>query len=58
MRKLDWMDLALMKLGCVTFGVLLATLIPELTGFNPIWLVALFLVLELRPFYRGYIKKH
>lgn len=51
-RKLDWLDMALTKISCFAFGVLLAALIPELLGINVLWIVAIWILFAIRPIYR------
>jgi len=38
LKRLDWIDLGPIKLICLIFGILLATLIPVLTTVN-VWLL-------------------
>ncbi len=53
-NKLDYLDLGLIKWSCISFGVLLAILIPQLTEINVWWIVAIFVILGARPIYRAY----
>ena len=56
-KQLDWIDIGLIKWSCIAFGILIAMLFPEILDIN-IWLiVAIIVVLTLRPTYRVYIKK-
>jgi len=56
-KQLDWVDIGLIKWSCIAFGILIAMLFPEILDIN-IWLiVAIIVVLALRPTYRVYIKK-
>jgi len=56
-KQLDWIDIGLIKWSCIAFGILIAMLFPEILSIN-IWLiVAIIIVLALRPTYRVYIKK-
>ena len=56
-KQLDWVDIGLIKWSCIAFGILIAMLFPEILSIN-IWLiVAIIIVLALRPTYRVYIKK-
>jgi len=51
-RKMDWIDMALTKVSCFAFGVLLAILIPQLTEINILWIIAVWILLAIRPVYR------
>lgn len=53
---MDWLDVGLMKWSCIVFGIILAILIPALIEINIWWLVAVVVILGLRPFYRIYLK--
>ena len=56
-KKMDWLDIGLVKFSCIAFGILLAILIPKLTEIS-IWLiVAVIIILAMRPGYRVYLKK-
>ncbi|MFA6336760.1 MAG: hypothetical protein WCX23_02160 [Candidatus Paceibacterota bacterium] len=55
-RKMDWLDMAMVKWSCVLFGILLAIIFPELLSINVWWMAALFAVLLVRPLYRIYLK--
>ncbi|MDD4625445.1 MAG: hypothetical protein PHI77_01555 [Candidatus Pacebacteria bacterium] len=55
-RKMDWLDMAMVKWSCVLFGILLAIIFPELLSINAWWMAALFAVLLVRPLYRIYLK--
>ncbi len=56
-KKLDWLDVALIKWSCIAFGVILALLIPALTEISIWWFVAIAIFLAIRPIYRSYIKQ-
>ena len=56
-NKLDWLDIGLIKWSCVAFGVLLVILIPGLASINTWWVVAIAILLAIRPGYRAYFKK-
>jgi hypothetical protein len=55
-KKMDWLDIGLIKWSCIFFGVVIAMLIPEITEINVWWFIVLFIVLAIRPFYRVYLK--
>ena len=52
--KLDWLDMSLVKLGCMVLGVLLAAWFPALLEINPWWILGAALVLLARPAYRTF----
>ncbi len=56
-KKMDWLDISLVKWSCVAFGVLLVILFPDLLEINAWLVVAVVVILALRPFYRVYLKK-
>ncbi len=56
-KKMDWLDVGLIKWSCIGFGLLLAILIPQLAEINIWWIVAIVIILAIRPGYRVYIKK-
>jgi hypothetical protein len=56
-KKMDWLDVGLIKWSCIAFGILLAIFIPQLTEINVWWIVAIIIILAIRPGYRVYIKK-
>jgi len=49
LRKLDWIDLGLIKLSCLVFGILLAVLIPALTTIKTWLLVVVVVLLAIKP---------
>jgi len=51
-KKMDWIDMALTKVSCFAFGVLLVVLIPQLLQINVLWIVAIWIILAIRPIYR------
>jgi len=55
--KLDYLDIGLIKWSCIAFGVLLAMLFPSLIEISIYWIVAIVLILGVRPMYRAYFKK-
>ena len=55
-KKMDWLDIGLVKISCIAFGILLAILIPGLITINIWWLVAAVIILGIRPFYRVYLR--
>jgi len=56
-KQLDWIDIGLIKWSCIAFGILIAMLFPEILSINICLIVAIIVVLALRPTYRAYIKK-
>lgn len=57
LRKMDCLDMALIKLSCIAFGVLLVILIPALNNVNRWWPLLATIALAIRPIYRAYLKK-
>ncbi len=55
-KKLDWLDVGLIKWSCIAFGVILVMLIPALTEISIWWFIAIAILLAIRPIYRVYIK--
>ena len=53
-KKMDWLDVGLVKFSCIAFGILLAILIPGLIEINLWWFVAAVIILGIRPLYRVY----
>lgn len=51
-QKLDWLDLGLTKISCFAFGILLVFWIPEILKINVWWVIAVWLVVAIRPIYR------
>jgi len=56
-KKMDWLDIGLVKWSCIAFGVLLVILFPGLLEINAWLVVAVVIILAIRPFYRVYLKK-
>jgi hypothetical protein len=56
-KKMDWLDIGLVKFSCIVFGILLAVLIPRLLEINVWLLIILALLFGIRPIYRAYFKK-
>lgn len=56
-KKLSFADYILIKLSCVAFGVVLAALIPTLIEINVWWIIAVALLLAIKPLYTVWIKK-
>lgn len=55
-KKLSWLDMALIKLGTLTVGVLLAKLVPSITQVDAIWLLAVAILLVAKPTYKVFRK--
>ncbi len=56
-KKMDWLDVGMVKWSCIAFGVLLVMLFPALLDINIYYVLALAVVLAIRPAYRVYFKK-
>ncbi len=54
--KMDYIDIALIKWSCIVVGVLLVFVFPGLLRISPGYLLAIALLLAIRPFYRVYLK--
>jgi len=55
-KKLSWVDVALVKLSCVAFGVMLVALIPSLVEINVWWIIAVAILLAIKPAYKIFRK--
>jgi len=51
-KKLDWIDMGLTKMACFAFGVILVKLIPALTGISVWYIIAVWIILAIRPLYK------
>jgi hypothetical protein len=51
-QKMDWLDMAMVKIACFAFGILLAIFIPRLTEISVWWIIAVWLLAAIRPVYR------
>jgi len=50
--KLDWVDIAFMKISCFAFGILLVFLIPGLMKINVLWIIVIWILFAIRPIRR------
>jgi hypothetical protein len=57
LKKLSWVDMAFTKVSCFAFGILLARLIPGLIEINILWIVAVWILLAIKPLY-SFFKKN
>lgn len=55
-KKLSWVDVVLVELSCIAFGVMLATLIPKLIEIDIWWIVAAVIILGIKPAYTAFKK--
>ncbi|MCD6215607.1 MAG: hypothetical protein J7J92_00850 [Candidatus Aenigmarchaeota archaeon] len=55
-KKMSFSDFVSLKLSCTAFGVLLAAIFPRLIEINIWWIVAVFIVFGLKPFYHMFVK--
>ncbi len=53
-KKMDWLDVGLIKWSCIAFGVMLVILFPGLSEINIWWVITVIIILALRPLYRVY----
>ena len=56
-KKLDWIDIGLIKWSCIAFGILIAMFFPEVLNTDIWLLIAIIVILAARPVYRAYFKK-
>ena len=55
-KRASFADYILVKLSCVAFGIMLATLIPSLIEINVWWIIAAVILLGIRPTYTAFKK--
>jgi hypothetical protein len=55
-KKMDWLDIGLIKWSCVLFGITIAILFPAITEISAWWFIGLLIALAIRPIYRFYLK--
>jgi hypothetical protein len=55
-KNLGWVDVALVKLSCTAFGIMLAALIPSLIEINIWWIVVAIVILVIKPTYTAFKK--
>ena len=55
-KKMNWVDMALLKLSCMVFGIMLVVLIPSLIDISIWWLLIAFIALALKPMYAVFSK--
>jgi hypothetical protein len=55
-KKLDWTDMSLVKASCFAFGIILARLIPWLMEINIWWIVAVWIILSVKPLFKFFAK--
>ena len=48
-EKLSFTDYILIKLSCIAFGVMLAVLFPSLIEINVWWIIAIVILLAIKP---------
>lgn len=48
-KKLSFTDYILIKLSCIAFGVMVAALIPSLIEINVWWIIAVVILLAIKP---------
>ncbi len=56
-KKMDWIDVGLVKWSCIAFGLLLAMLFPVLLNINIYYIIVIVVILAVRPMYNVYFKK-
>ena len=55
-KKLSFTDYILIKLSCIAFGVMLAALIPKLIEIDVWWIIAVVILLAIKPLYTVFKK--
>lgn len=55
-KRASFADYILVKLSCIAFGVMLAALIPSLIEVNIWWIVAVVILLAIKPLYTVFKK--
>lgn len=58
LKKLSWIDMGLIKIACFAFGVLLVRFIPGLMKINIWWIVAVWILLAIKPLYSFFSKNN
>ncbi len=48
-KRLNWTDLACIELASISFGLMLATLIPSLVAVSAWWYLLIWILLALKP---------
>ncbi len=56
-KKLDWLDVGLVKLSVFFFTLMLVAIWPEIAKLHWYWFLVLFILAALRPLIRAYSKK-
>jgi len=55
-KRASLADYILVKLSCIAFGVMLAALIPKLIEINVWWIIAVVILLAIKPLYTVFRK--
>ncbi len=56
LKKLSWIDMGLTKMACFAFGIILARLIPGLLEISIWWIIAVWLILAIKPVLKFFSK--
>ena len=56
-KKMDWMDIGLLKISCVIFGILLVAFFPVVLTVDIWLLIAAVVIFGFKPLYTVYGKK-
>ena len=55
-KKIGYVEIGLIKLSCIAFGLMLAAWIPALTRVNGGWYLLIFLVAAIEPLFKVFKK--
>jgi hypothetical protein len=53
-KKLNWVDVALIEFSCIAFGLLLAALFPGLREIGVGWLLMAVVLFAVRPIHKAF----
>lgn len=55
-KKMDGLDVGLIKWSCIAFGIIIVILFPTIAEVNVWWFIGISIILAIRPLYRVYLK--
>lgn len=55
-NRMNWLDIGMLKIACIVFGIFLAKLIPSLTKITFFWLMIIFIAAAILPMLKIYKK--
>ncbi|MDD3084059.1 MAG: hypothetical protein PHP82_03480 [Candidatus ainarchaeum sp.] len=50
-KKMNYLDIGLIKISCIAFGITLTLIIPEIQNINVWWFIAIFVITAIKPIY-------